>query len=177
LKKIIIITILAIIVCSAIIHDYNNHLNSKVDVPSIDDIVSAQIYPSSVGAGFGVSMMDINLHDSMDRLAIAEILMWMKASKYRGKADNQMVYGGGSPVSLTLKLKNGDKIMIMDAITGVSIKVENAIAIKSTSIRDQVTLYINNKSMRINSPELKEWIEIGWKDFKKGDVENEYSSN
>jgi len=128
--------------------------------------MSAQIFPSSAGAGIDVGMIDINLQSTMNKFDIAEILMWMKDSKYMGKAENQMVLGGGSPASLTLKLINGDKIMIMDAVTSVSIKYDKGIAIKGISIRDQVTLYMNNKSIRIYSPELKDWITSRLRDYE-----------
>lgn len=63
-------------------------------------------------------------------------------------------------------MKNGGVLTIGDAIGTISSKmIGGSIMMKSISINDQVTIYNNGKTVRVASPELKEWIENGWKDL------------
>jgi hypothetical protein len=166
LKKVIILSLVILVVALAVIHDRNNYLNNKLDVPVIDDIASVQIYPQHAGAGIGLSIININLSDTMQRLTVIEILKWLKDSKLMGEAKDQFLSAGGSPTSLQIKLRNGKQITIVDAVGAISTKVKNSIASMSVPIKDQVTIYMKNKPVRVDSPELKEWIESGWKDLQ-----------
>jgi hypothetical protein len=166
LKKIIIFTLIIFVVVLAIIHDRNNYLNSKLDVPTIDDIASVILSPSSLGGSDNA--IRFNLHNDMQRITVVEILYWLNHSKIIGEAKNQLSQKGVSPTSLHIVSKNGKELSIEDGMRTFSTKLNSRMTLsKLDSIKNQVTVYMKNKAIRVESPELKEWIEKGWQDWQK----------
>jgi hypothetical protein len=103
------------------------------------------------------------MDDSKSKEVVTKIIAWLNSSKVVGEATNEFVSFGSNPTELRLKLRNNTFILIEDAVDGVSTKLDNGIQVQSIPVRDQVTLVQSGKkAIRINSPELKTWIQKGW---------------
>jgi hypothetical protein len=166
LKKIIAFTLFLLIIAFTIIHDRNNYLIRNLDVPTIEEIASIKLSPASVGAISGNNTVIFNLNDPNQKIVIAEILYWLKHSTYIGIAKDQFISFGSSPTTLVITTKNGARIAISDAIGTISTTFNGSGIAKSASIRDQVTIYTKNIAVRVQAPELKEWIEQDWQDLQ-----------
>jgi hypothetical protein len=148
---------------AALIQDGNESKAGTLRVPGVDNVASARLFPAHAGAGNAA--LALNVGDAADKAVIAKIVTWLNRAPVVGDAKHQFVSHGGSPTMLTFEFRSGDTIRIEDAIgTSTPTKLANgSIEIRSTSVPGQVTVYRDRAASRVAAPELKAWIEEGWK--------------
>lgn len=140
---------------------------NKFRVPTIEDINSIKILPAEVGLSIGTKdeFFDLNKKEHLDM--INNILNLLKSGKVVGDTGHDIVSHGGTPTYLIIELKNGIRIRIQSAVNSVATEVPNGTWVKGENVSGQVTLYISNikEPIREFSPELKSFIDNGWKSF------------
>jgi hypothetical protein len=161
MKKAFVFIVIAALLVLAVIQDSSKAKSKTFRVQGINNVVSAQLIPAHGGAGATALMLDV--HDKQDKAVIEKVLRRIQVAKVVGNAHDQFVSLGGNPTSFGIGFITGESIGIVDAVGSVSRKLDKgSIEVHSDSIPNQVTVFGGNKTQRIDSPELKAWIEGGW---------------
>jgi hypothetical protein len=77
LRKVILITVLAVVYALALINDRLSFMNSMLNFQSIDKLESAQFFPEHIGAGG--KALDLDIKNDQHKEVIAKILKWLSA--------------------------------------------------------------------------------------------------
>lgn len=139
---------------------------NEFEVPEIEDISSVKIIPFKVGGGTRDEFIfDLNKKEQKD--TVNSILNWLKNGHIEGYAKGEFVSIGSSPTCLVILLKNGTSIEVTSTVGSIVTKIPNGTRVQSQSIPGQVTIYVSNKRnpIRVFSPELKSFIDNGWKAY------------
>lgn len=153
---------LIIILISAIIYKQKY----KFTVPSMENINTIKIAPAKTGGGQREELvLDKNKKEHLDM--INNILNWLKYAKVMSINKGDITYHGGTPTYLIIELKDGSKIQLQSSVDAIATKIPNGTEIRSQDVSGQVTLYFSNKRnpIRVLSPQLKSFINDGWKSF------------
>ena len=163
---VLLISLILILVIPLVIFATYKEKN-KFRVPIIEDINSINIAPAKVGLGIGTKDELFNLNKKEHLDMVNNILNWLKSGKVMGNTKCDIISHGGTPTYLIIELKDGTKIHIQSAVNPIATKVPNGTEIKGENVSGQVTLYISNikEPIREFSPELKSFIDNGWKSF------------
>lgn len=161
-KRLILSIIFILIVVITLICFVSYRKQRKFTVPAINSISSIKIDVGRVGAG-KKDELKFNLNNKKHLDMASNILLWLKNGRMMGNAKDEFILDGASPTILKIELKDGTSIAIKSAL---GCKKINCREVDSYDIPGQVTIYINNNHpIRESSPELKSFINEGWKSF------------
>ena len=139
---------------------------NQFKVPTIEKISSIKIVPAKAGGGKRDELsFDLSKKENLDM--VNNILLWLKSGQIIGSSKGDMVYNGGTPTYLIIELKDGTTIQVQSAVDAITTKLSNGTEVRGQNVAGQVTLYFSNtrKPIREISPELKSFIDDGWKNF------------
>lgn len=143
-----------------------NREKRKFTVPAINDISSIEIEPEKAGGGKRDELF-FDLSNKKHLHMIYTIFIWLESGKMAGNAKDEFYSLGATPTYLKIKLKDGTSISIESAKRSIRTKYEDGTEVHSQDIPGQVTIYISNTQTTVRefSPELKSFIDSGWKSF------------
>ncbi|MFL0268809.1 hypothetical protein [Candidatus Clostridium radicumherbarum] len=158
-------TIILVLAITSAILTYNG---GRFKVPAYKDIKSVKIIPPTLGNVRLGEYKDLyfDLNKKEDKYMVNNILNWLKLGRIMGNASNEAISNGSTPAYFMIELKNGTEIFINSSVSEGYIN--NQKLIPSQNIKGQVTIRTNpskREEIRLLSPELKSFIESGWKDF------------
>lgn len=155
---------LIIIVVSVVIIIAYKQMN-KFTIPAINNIDSIRVSPASVGLNETEEFFfDLNKKEDLDM--VNNILNWKKSGKIIGKTKYGHFYHSYKPTCLLIELKDGRQIKIESATDAIITDLGNERTVEGRDVPDQVTLYLNNENpTREVSPQLKSFINDGWKSY------------
>jgi hypothetical protein len=139
---------------------------NKFTVPAIENISTIKIVPAKTGGGTREELsFDLSKKEHLDM--VNNMLEWLGSAQTISHGKGDMIYHGGTPTYLIIELKDGTTVQIQSAVDSITTEIPNGIMVSSQSVAGQVTLYISNvkKPVRELSPELKDFIDNGWKGF------------
>lgn len=160
---------LILIVTIVLIFIIINKEKNQFKVLTIKNISSIKILPPTSGmirAG-EEEEFSFNLSEKAHQSMANNILSWLKSGRMMGNANNESVSNGGTPTYLIIELKNGTRISINSAVSQGYMNLSNGTETLSQSIDGQVTINDTNpqEDIRELSPELKFFLDTGWKAF------------
>ena len=109
---------------------------------------------------------DMNKEEHLEM--VKKILYWLKSGKMVvNTKDHEYISHGLPPTYLIIELKDRTIIKIQSTFNGVTIHFADRNVYKAQSVDGQVTIYVGNTMdyIRELSPELKSFIDSGWKTF------------
>lgn len=159
LISVILISVISIKVYGMLKNKYETSIIKGISSTSISSI---RIEPESAGA-IRKDSIYFDFNNNQDRFE--NIVDWIKSGSIVGNANNEMLSMGGSPTFLIIELKNGTSIRVKSAIGSITTKLSHGIKVDGRNIDGQVTIYISGMQTPIReySPQLKSFIENGWK--------------
>lgn len=165
-RKAVLIIGLILIAAIALSVFFTYRKKSKFTVPAINDISSIEIEPGKAGAGKRDELF-FDLNNKKHLHMLYTILIWLESGKMAGNAKDEFNSIGATPTYLKIKLKDGTSISIKSAKRSIKTEYEYRTEVHSQDISEQVTIYISNTQtpVRESSPELKSFIDGGWKSF------------
>lgn len=164
-KRLILSIIFILIVVITLICFVSYRKQRKFTVPTINSISSIKICVGRVGAG-KKDELKFNLNSKKHLDMASNILLWLKNGRMMENAKDEFILDGASPTILKIELKDGTSIIIKSALGSKKTEKKDCIEVDSYDIPGQVTIYINNNHpIRESSPELKSFINGGWKSF------------
>ncbi|WP_380024957.1 hypothetical protein [Effusibacillus consociatus] len=152
--------------------------NSSSTKPQLTEIESITIVGPCTGA---LCDKSFTLYPSNpdDRKIIDKIANWFNLSHVVGDAKNELIAVGSSPRRIEIKLKNGEVLRIQSAVESVE-KTKDGYEVTAEDVMNQITVYqTDKKPLRVNSPEIKAWINEKWREditndhlvmFRKSDI-------
>lgn len=149
--------------------DKNNIINLGANtVLKIGNIKFIKIVPAKVGGGSRRELF-FDLSKKQHKDMVNNILHWLETGYIAGDAKDEYPLYGCSPTCLIMELKDGTTVQVTSAMGSIITKTSNGTEIKGKNIEKQVTIYVSNMKgpVREISPELKSFIESGWKQFFK----------
>lgn len=158
--------ILFVIITLAIVISYKQINNFKV--PEVKNIKTIGIVPPKVGSNSGDDELFFNLDKKEHLDMVNTILNWLKSGKIIGKTNSDIIYHGSAPTYLIIDLKDGTQIRIQSATDAIATDKGNELYMESKDVPGEITLYFDNdnkKPIRELSPQLKSFINDGWKSF------------
>jgi hypothetical protein len=135
--------------------------NGGFPIPDSTQVQSVHYVPKQPGNTVP-NRVSIDLSNNPD--ITIKLITWLQDAKFAGNAPHQLKPKGGSPSQLDIVFRNGNSLTIEDAIDAISTPVTSGMQIHSQQVPDQITIYQSGKDpIRVISPQLKTWIESGWK--------------
>lgn len=157
--SILVIILLALTFGAALYQDNQKKKERSVELPAIEDVVSAAIHIGGPPAPKKLPIQ-LDLNNNMQKITVAKIIYWLSHAENMGPSLNQFISHGGGPNEFVIKTRDGKLIRIFDAVDPISIVISNGWMTTGVSVNDQVTISYGNKILRLKSPDLKRWIEI-----------------
>jgi len=168
-KRVVLIITLILIVAIVLITFIAHEEKNQFKVPTINNISSIKIVPATTGPIMVGKQeeftfdLNVKAHQAMAN----NILSWLKSGRMMGNDNNKAVSNGGTPTYLIIELKNGTSICIKSAVGASYLNTSNGKVIQSQNTDGQVSIYTTNpqEDIRELSPELKSFLNNGWKGF------------
>lgn len=163
-RKVVLTAGLILIAAIALSVFFTYREKRKFTVPAINDISCIEIEPEKAGAGKRDELY-FDLNNKKHLHMLHTILIWLESGKMAGNAKDELNSLGSTPTYLKIKLKDGTSISINSSKRSIRTKSEDGTEVHSQDIPGQVTIY-NSKTqtaVREFSPELKSFIDSGWK--------------